>query len=254
MALSTQCPGCGERYSVQAELAGKRVKCKKCGNSFQVPPAQQTPEPASPRDELPSEPLTVEESDVTVAATVVEPSGAEKWEPSTLIPSCPHCGGDCDGDAAYCRCCGHRIRDFTPCRACKEPIAKEATYCPFCSQTVPTDKDLAARSLQLTVRATNLGAFFTGGGFTGLLFPPIISVSQGRIRVKRWSFLGLRTHDQEIQVSRVASVRYTKGIIWGGLLVETFGGASEDLSEKGLHQDDARNMANQLKAVLSDRM
>ena len=87
---------------------------------------------------------------------------------------------------------------------------------------------------------------------TGLLFPPIISVSQGRVRVTRWSFLGLRTHHQEIQVSRVASVRYTKGIIWGGLLIETFGGASEDLSEKGLRQEDARNMANQLKAVLAD--
>ncbi|NQT12914.1 MAG: hypothetical protein HQ582_09195 [Planctomycetes bacterium] len=252
MAHSTQCPGCGEHYSVPAELAGKRVKCKKCGESFQVPPAQQTPEPQP--GELPSEPLAVGESDAMAAATVVEPSGAEKREPSTLILSCPHCGGDCDGDATYCRCCGHRTKDFTPCRSCKEPIAKEATYCPFCSQAVPTDTDLAARSLQLTVRATNLGAFLTGGGLTGLFFPPIISVSQGRIRVQRWSFLGLRTHDQEIQVSRVASVRYTKGIIWGGLLVETFGGASDDLSEKGLHQDDARNMANQLKAVLSDRM
>jgi len=37
----------------------------------------------------------------------------------------------------------------------------------------------------------------------------------------------------------VASVRYTKGIFWGGLLVETFGGKSEDFSEKGLRQKDA---------------
>jgi len=50
----------------------------------------------------------------------------------------------------------------------------------------------------------------------------------------------------------VASVRSTKGIFWGGLLVETFGGASEDLSEKGLRQEDARMMAEQLKECLQD--
>jgi len=166
--------------------------------------------------------------------------------------TCPHCGGDSASGAAYCRCCGRRIAEFITCRACREPIAKDATRCPFCTQPVPTEKDLAARALQLSVRATSLGAFFTGGGLTGLLFPPIISVSEGRIRVTKWGFLGLRTHHQEIQVSRVASVRYTKGIIWGGLLVETFGGATEDLAERGLRQEDARDMAERLKAVLSD--
>jgi hypothetical protein len=35
-------------------------------------------------------------------------------------------------------------------------------------------------------------------------------------------------------------------------LVETFGGASDDLSEKGLRQEDARMMAEQLKECLQD--
>jgi len=108
--------------------------------------------------------------------------------------------------------------------------------------------------LKLEVQATNFGALFANGSVTGFFFPPKISVSNGRIMVTKWSFLGLRTHHQEIQVSRVASVRYTKGVIWGGLLVETFGGAAEDLSERGLMQDDARMMADQLKAVLSDKI
>ena len=216
MSQSSQCPVCGERYSVSPELAGKRVKCKKCGSSFQISAPAQTSESMA------------------------------------SILTCPHCGGECAGGVACCRCCGRRVADFVRCPACKEPIAKEATHCPFCTRAVPTERDLRAGTLELTVRATNLGAFFTGGGLTGLLFPPIISVSRGRVRVTKWSFLGLRTHHQEIQVNRVASVRYTKGIIWGGLLVETFGGASEDLAEKGLRQEDARNMADQLKAVLAD--
>ena len=61
-------------------------------------------------------------------------------------------------------------------------------------------------------------------------------------------------HHQEIQVSRVASVRYTRGVFWGGILVETFGGSAEDISEKGLRQEDAREMAEKLKAVLADRL
>ena len=44
----------------------------------------------------------------------------------------------------------------------------------------------------------------------------------------------------------------TKGIIWGGLLVETFGGASQDLTEKGFQQGDARMMADELKSCLQD--
>jgi len=254
MPDSIQCPNCGTLYSIPPELAGKRVNCKKCGGSFQIPPMTGASESSQPESrELAGEQLSTDQSGACQAAPLEEPRAEQKREPPTMDQTCPHCGGDCASGAAYCRCCGRRITGFVTCRACKEPISKDAAYCPFCTQAVPTERDLAARDLELTVQATNLGAFFTGGGLTGLLFPPIISVSQGRIRVTKWSFLGLRTHHQEIQVSRVASVRYTKGIFWGGLLVETFGGASEDLSEKGLHQEDARNMANQLKAVLSDR-
>ena len=37
MSLEYQCPGCGTRYTLQDALAGKRVKCKKCGESVRVP-------------------------------------------------------------------------------------------------------------------------------------------------------------------------------------------------------------------------
>ena len=166
-------------------------------------------------------------------------------------PTCPHCGGSVVAEAPCCRHCGRRIADSKACPECREPISTNAGHCPYCAQKVPTERDLAARALRLEVRATHLGALFAGGQLTGLFLPPIISVSDGRIRVTKWTLLGLRRHQQEIQVSRVASVRYTKGVFWGGLLVETFGGASEDLSEKGLRQADAKNMSDQLKTVLS---
>ena len=164
--------------------------------------------------------------------------------------ACPHCGGGLIGEARCCSHCGRRAVDYRFCISCMEPVASGATYCPFCSQRVPTERELAARELELQVRATRCGAFFTSG-LTGLFLPPIIIVRRGLITVTKWSVLGLRRHLQEIRVDRVASVRHTKGIIWGALLIETFGGASEDLTQRGLRQSDAREMAEQLKAVSS---
>jgi hypothetical protein len=66
----------------------------------------------------------------------------------------------------------------------------------------------------------------------------------------KWSFLGLRVHQQEIRIDRVASVKYTKGVIWGELLIETFGGAAEDINQKGFPQTDAREMAQELKDMI----
>ncbi len=37
MSLKFQCPGCGTRYALQDPLAGKSVKCKKCGETVRVP-------------------------------------------------------------------------------------------------------------------------------------------------------------------------------------------------------------------------
>lgn len=164
--------------------------------------------------------------------------------------TCPHCGTGILEGFNYCKACARRAVNFKVCDKCFEPLANDASSCPHCSFAFMSEKEIAVERLELEVRATHLGAFLAGGNFTGLFLPPIIKVCSGRITVTKWSFLGLRRHSQEIQVTRVASVRYTKGIFWGGLLVETFGGAAEDFCEKGLRQDDARTMAEQLKNCL----
>ena len=169
-----------------------------------------------------------------------------------MAETCPHCGGSLISDFKYCPNCARRALDFQLCPKCEEPLSNSASSCPHCQYRIPTGKEAAANALDLTIRATHLGAFLAGGSFTGLFLPPIIRVSHGRITVTKWSFLGLRRHNLEIQVSRVASVRYTKGVIWGGLLVETFGGATQDMTEKGLRQDDAQTMVEKLKACLQD--
>lgn len=49
MALKVPCPHCKKRLSVNEELAGKRIKCPGCGQTFTVSqPATQSPELAAP--------------------------------------------------------------------------------------------------------------------------------------------------------------------------------------------------------------
>ena len=165
---------------------------------------------------------------------------------------CPHCGGQLNPDVSYCPHCARRARDYKLCPTCQEPVSTSANSCPHCASRVPTEQDRAAQEIHLEFRASRLGALF-GGSFTGVLLPPFISVSEGRVRVMKWSLFGLRRHHQEIQVIRIASVRYTKGVFWGEILVETFGGSAEDIFEKGLRQKDAYEFAEKLKSVLVDR-
>ena len=45
------CPLCHTRLDVSAELAGRRIKCRDCGSSFEVPPAAAPPQP-NPMEEI----------------------------------------------------------------------------------------------------------------------------------------------------------------------------------------------------------
>ncbi|MBI1371718.1 MAG: hypothetical protein GC159_03015 [Phycisphaera sp.] len=165
---------------------------------------------------------------------------------------CPHCAGEIAPNATHCPHCARRCVNFILCDACREPIAADAKRCPYCAQRIRTAAELAAQELAMEIRATPFGGLIFSG-ITSLFMPPIIRVGEGRIEVLRWSFFGLRRDHQEIQVDRVASVRYTKGIIWGGLLIETFGGASEDITERGLRQHEAHELAEQLKSIVAQR-
>src|SRR5690349_2658352 len=49
MFIEFNCEGCGQRYRVREELAGRMVQCKHCGHKMAVPPTreEQAPPPAA---------------------------------------------------------------------------------------------------------------------------------------------------------------------------------------------------------------
>lgn len=59
------CPNCGKRFEVAHELAGRRARCRNCGNSFVVPMASTAEPPAAPPMQQPP----------PVASTAAPPAG-----------------------------------------------------------------------------------------------------------------------------------------------------------------------------------
>lgn len=162
---------------------------------------------------------------------------------------CPHCASELPAEAKYCPHCTRIARAYEFCEECGEPIAEAAKRCPHCGQAVRTHAAEAPAELRQSLTATRLGAFLCTGNVTALLHPPRVEIAADRVRIFRWSFFGLRVSQHEIQFDRIASVQYTKGIFWGGLLVETYGGASDDVEQPGFDQDGARELVETLRRI-----
>ncbi|MCC6907610.1 MAG: zinc ribbon domain-containing protein [Phycisphaerales bacterium] len=172
-----------------------------------------------------------------------------------LRQPCPHCGYDIPPGAMFCPHCTRRVLAYEYCSECREPVSIDAKYCPYCSQRIRHARpDSAAPTIDanIEIRASRLGCFLTTGSLTALFHPPVIHAAGDRVRMTSWSMLGLRIHDQEIRIERIASVRTTKGIFWDALIIETFGGTLDEIGQRGLRKSDARRLASIIKAALTD--
>ena len=94
MSISFPCGGCGQRYDLADELAGKRFKCKKCGVPVAVP---------IPRKPVPSQPVAAEpdpfadlddmEDDEEVAADSGDEEEEEEYVRPAFTPARRGAGG-----------------------------------------------------------------------------------------------------------------------------------------------------------------
>ncbi len=127
MKIVLDCPGCGKRYEVDAALAGKKSRCKDCGNTFRIPNApatssavESTPRRASPAaDREPAafsgsvrEPTPAVYAEVVAAPSspAIIASGAAR---GTIVFNCPRCFKRYEVDRALA---GKKSR----CKDCKE--------------------------------------------------------------------------------------------------------------------------------------
>jgi hypothetical protein len=86
MAISAVCT-CGKKYQVDDSLAGKRVKCKACGNSFTIPTKPTAPAPLANDDEFRLSPLDVPSS--APAPLAAAPAAAATATSTKTAPAAP---------------------------------------------------------------------------------------------------------------------------------------------------------------------
>jgi len=160
--------------------------------------------------------------------------------------TCPDCHETLPDEARRCRACGRWLRDCKQCPQCGETVLEVARICRFCGydfvadplrRTIPEE---AAEALPHVISATPLGGMICESSITALFLPPRMEIRAEEILITKWTWLGLRTHQQKVSLSKVASVRLHSGVIWAGIVVETFGGSIADLAITGLDKADAR--------------
>ena len=124
MKIDVDCSGCGSRYQVDESLAGKKSRCKDCGNLFRIPlgptalsgrESNRQSATAQPADSLTRSLRTqagsVPPVDVAVTASpAIIPSGAAR---GTIVLNCPRCFKRYEVDASLT---GKKSR----CKDCKE--------------------------------------------------------------------------------------------------------------------------------------
>src|SRR3954470_12534411 len=107
--LDVTCPNCGKALKVPAELEGRRVKCKGCGEAFVVkapkakaakPAAKPAPPPPPPA--APKRPFAEDDDDNPNPITVIHEDD---------VARCPLCAVELDPpDAVVCTNCGFNSR------------------------------------------------------------------------------------------------------------------------------------------------
>ncbi len=127
MKIVLDCPGCGKRYEVDASLAGKRSRCKDCGNTFRIPDTPGTSSavestsrrasPAADREPAAFARSVREPTPAVHAEVVAVPSSppiiASGAARGTIVFNCPRCYKRYEVDAVLA---GKKSR----CKDCKE--------------------------------------------------------------------------------------------------------------------------------------
>jgi len=99
MPIKVTCQ-CGQRFAAKDELAGKRVKCPKCGEVLMI--GQAGPKPAPKREAPPAA--------APAPAAAAAPADDYGLENLTSGNACPGCGATLTPEAVLCVACGYNVK------------------------------------------------------------------------------------------------------------------------------------------------
>ena len=170
------------------------------------------------------------------------------------MANCPDCHETVPDEARRCHACGRWLRDCRQCPQCGETVLVVARVCRFCGYDLtadPLNRPPRERieGLPYTLTATPLGGMICESSITALFLPPRMIIGEEDIVITKWTWFGLRTYQQKVAVSKVASVRIHTGIIWADVLLETYGGSVAALGLSGLDKEEAQETVGLLERL-----
>jgi len=77
-----------------------------------------------------------------------------------------------------------------------------------------------------------------------LILPDRINIYKDKIEIIKYRFFGLNSTQEEIKYKRIASVRKKDGMFFSDLIIETSGGAKDDIKISGLPKKQAKEASN----------
>lgn len=104
MAQVVRCSACQTQYQVKDELAGRKAKCKKCGQTFQIPAIKEPVAAAASH-------TVAQATSQTEAAAAASPHVPATASPEPAAPAapekvqCPHCGAWVSAEVQSCSYC-----------------------------------------------------------------------------------------------------------------------------------------------------
>ncbi len=219
--VKLSCPHCGVAGVAPANLAGRRVKCKNCGNSFEVPSIEAPREPVTPPTTGPesTEPevnsSTTDPQAPASPSPPVSPGGSPPTDPppppQTALPStgaekpvavranrvlagktCAGCATEIMLGEEVVRCDQCKIVSHSRCwdnqggcptRRCSSPAGPD----PTAGSTRPCPA--CAEQIPVDVKLCPFCAeHFDGMGGGDDLFPITFTTGKGELFVKKWTF------------------------------------------------------------------
>ncbi len=100
--MITSCPACNKQIKIPAEVAGKKIKCKNCGNIFVATSTAVRPESPTAQPK-PADPETIKLVDD-------DEGDGKPYDVTTLdlTPRCPHCAYELEEEGqVICLHCGY---------------------------------------------------------------------------------------------------------------------------------------------------
>ena len=116
MPITAKCDSCNAQFKVKDAMAGKKVKCPKCQQPFQIPKPNAAPKPSVAKTQQQSAPAAADEYSLAppVPAAprhnpmldLLEKAGVES---TPRGPVCPECGAEISPTAVVCVECGYNL-------------------------------------------------------------------------------------------------------------------------------------------------